>query len=158
MIFPYRSSLLGNRFLIEGPRGTVLHTGDVRAEHWLLKSLARNPFLQPYIPDTEEDLRVLIARNSQTASLTKTLNVIYLDTACMLREILVPTKVIILIPSDWSVYECEQENAVKGLVELIALFDKDTYFFINSWTWGYEDVLKGIARAFQCQVGKHSLL
>ncbi|KIK34668.1 hypothetical protein CY34DRAFT_622927 [Suillus luteus UH-Slu-Lm8-n1] len=123
-------------FLIEGPRGTVLHTGDVRAEHWLLKSLARNPFLQPYIPDTEEDLRVLIARNSQTASLTKTLNVIYLDTACMLRGIVVPTK----------------ENAVKGLIELIALFDKDTYFFINSWTWGYEDILKGIARAFQCQV------
>jgi hypothetical protein len=92
---PYRSSLL-NRFLIEGPRGTVLHTGDVRAEYWLLQSLARNPFLQPYIPDTEEDLRVLIARNNQTASLTKTLNVIYLDTACMLRGTVVPTKVIIL--------------------------------------------------------------
>jgi hypothetical protein len=56
------------------------------------------------------------------------------------------------------VYECEQENAVKGLVELIALFEKDTYFFINSWTWGYEDVLKGIARAFQCQVGKRAFL
>ncbi|KAG1818539.1 uncharacterized protein BJ212DRAFT_1479545 [Suillus subaureus] len=105
-------------FLIEGPRGTILHTGDVRAEHWLLKSLARNPFLQPYIPDTEEDLRVLIARGGQPAS-----------NCC-------PTK----------------ENAVKGLVELIALFDKDTYFFVNSWTWGYEDVLKGIARAFQCKI------
>lgn len=123
-------------FLIEGLRGTILHTGDVRAEHWLLKSLTRNPFLQPYIPDTEENLRVLIARGSPTASLTKTLNVIYLDTACMLRGTVVPTK----------------ENAVNGLVELIALFDKDTYFFINSWTWGYEDVLKGIARAFQCQI------
>lgn len=123
-------------FLIEGPRGTILHTGDVRAEHWLLKSLTRNPFLQPYIPDTEEDLRVLIARGGQTASLTKTLHAIYLDTACMLKGTVVPTK----------------ENAVKGLVELIALFDKDTYFFINSWTWGYEDVLKGIARAFQCQI------
>ncbi|KAG1727799.1 beta-lactamase-like protein [Suillus lakei] len=123
-------------FLIEGPRGTILHTGDVRAEHWLLKSLTRNPFLQPYIPDTEEDIRVLIARGGQTASLTKTLNAIYLDTACMLRGTVVPTK----------------ENAVKGLVELIALFDKDTFFFINSWTWGYEDILKGIARAFQCQI------
>ncbi|KAG2147457.1 beta-lactamase-like protein [Suillus bovinus] len=123
-------------FLIEGPRGTILHTGDVRAEHWLLESLTRNPFLQPYIPDTEEDLRVLVARGGQTTSLTKTLNAIYLDTACMLRGTVVPTK----------------ENAVKGLVELIALFDKDTYFFVNSWTWGYEDVLKGIARAFQCQI------
>ncbi|KAG1780545.1 beta-lactamase-like protein [Suillus placidus] len=123
-------------FLIEGPRGTILHTGDVRAEYWLLKSLTRNPFLQPYIPDTEEDLRVLIARGGQTESLTKTLNAIYLDTACMLKGTVIPTK----------------ENAVKGLVELIALFDKDTYFFVNSWTWGYEDVLKGIARAFQCQI------
>ncbi|KAG1742254.1 beta-lactamase-like protein [Suillus paluster] len=114
-------------FLIEGPRGTVLHTGDVRAEPWLLTSLSRNPFLQPYIPDTEENLR---------ASLTKTLNAIYLDTACLLRGTVVPTK----------------ENAVKGLIDLIALFDSDTYFFINSWTWGYEDILKGIARAFQCQI------
>jgi hypothetical protein len=89
-----RSSLL-DRFLIEGPRGTILHTGDVRAEHWLLKSLTRNPFLQSYIPDTEEDFRVLIARGGQTASLTKTLNAIYLDTACMLRGTVVPTKVII---------------------------------------------------------------
>ncbi|KAG2144200.1 beta-lactamase-like protein, partial [Suillus clintonianus] len=123
-------------FLIEGPRGTILHTGDVRAEPWLLASLSRNPFLQPYIPDSEEDLHVLVARGGQTANLTKTLNAIYLDTACMLRGTVVPTK----------------ENAVKGLVELIALFDKDTYFFVNSWTWGYEDVLKGIARAFQCQI------
>jgi hypothetical protein len=69
-------------------------------------------------------------------------------------ELLSPQRRLFQIPSDWSAYECEQENAVKGLVELIALFDKDTYFFINSWTWGYKDVLKGIARAFQCQVGK----
>jgi hypothetical protein len=94
MFSPYRSSLL-NRFLIEGPRGTILHTGDVRAEHWLLQSLTRNRFLQPYISDTEEDLRVLIARGGQTASLTKTLNAIHLDIACMLRGTIVPTKVII---------------------------------------------------------------
>lgn len=92
---PCRSSLPLDRFLVEGPRGTILHTGDVRAEHWLLKSLTRNPFLQSYIPDMEEDLHVLIARGGQTASLTKTLNAIYLDTACMLRGTVVPTKVTI---------------------------------------------------------------
>ncbi|OJA18082.1 hypothetical protein AZE42_09062 [Rhizopogon vesiculosus] len=123
-------------FLIEGPRGTVLHTGDLRAEPWFLTSLTRNPFLQPYIPDGEEDLRVVIARGDRQGSLTKTLNAIYLDTACLLRGSMVPTK----------------DNAVKGLVELIALFDTDTYFFVNAWTWGYEDVLKGIARAFQCKL------
>ncbi|KAH7905734.1 hypothetical protein BJ138DRAFT_1164185, partial [Hygrophoropsis aurantiaca] len=42
-----------------------------------------------------------------------------------------------------------KESAVLGLIELIALFPSTTYFFINSWTWGYEDILKGIARAFE---------
>src|ERR1700678_4267877 len=31
-------------------------------------------------------------------------------------------------------------------------FPHSVYFFINSWTWGYEDILKGIAREFQSQV------
>lgn len=147
-----------NRFLVEGPRGTILHTGDLRAEPWFLTSLSRNPVLQPYIPDTEENLRVLIARGDLQGSLTKTLNAIYLDTACLLRASVVPTKVMILnvIRTNYSRCEC-QESAVKGLVELIALFDSDTYFFLNTWTWGYEDVLKGITRAFQCQVGERLL-
>ena len=142
-----------HRFLIEGSRGTVLHTGDLRAEPWFLASLTRNPFLQPYIPDTEEDLRVLVARGDQPGSLTKTLKAIYLDTACLLRGTVVPTKVMVLNIVRTIIDECEwQDNAVKGLVELIALFDDDTYFFVNAWTWGYEDLLKGIARAFQCKV------
>jgi len=66
-----------NRFLIEGPRGAVLHTGDLRAESWFLTSLTRNPFLQPYITDGEEDLCVVIARGDRQGSLTKTLNAIY---------------------------------------------------------------------------------
>ncbi len=46
----------------------------------------------------------------------------------------------------------DQEQATTGLVELIKRYPPDTLFFINSWTWGYEDILKAIARAFQCQV------
>ena len=45
-----------------------------------------------------------------------------------------------------------QEQSTAGLVELIKLFPDDMHFFINAWTWGYEDILKSIARAFQCQV------
>jgi DNA cross-link repair 1C protein len=33
------------------------------------------------------------------------------------------------------------------------LYPNDVYFFINSWTWGYEDVLKAVARAFNSKVG-----
>ncbi|KAI6027337.1 beta-lactamase-like protein [Pisolithus microcarpus] len=127
-------------FLIEGPRGSVLHTGDMRAEPWFLSSLARNPFLQRYLADSAKNLNVLVARNEvihmEATGLVKTLEAIYLDTAGLLSITMVPTK------------EC----AVQGLVELIAMFPTTTYFFINSWTWGYEDILKGIALAFHCKI------
>ncbi|KAF9234158.1 hypothetical protein BU15DRAFT_79341 [Melanogaster broomeanus] len=137
------------RFLIEGPRGSVLHTGDLRAEPWFLASITRNPFLQPYLADSADDLRVFVARregtHAEAAGLIRTLDAIYLDTACLLSPVVVPGK----------------EYAVQGLVELIALFSSNTYFFINSWTWGYEDALKGIARAFHCKIHfdryKHSI-
>ncbi|KIJ08475.1 hypothetical protein PAXINDRAFT_102543 [Paxillus involutus ATCC 200175] len=136
-------------FLIEGPRGSVLHTGDLRAEPWFLSSMTRNPFLQPYLADSAEDLRVFVARregtHAEAAGLVRTLEAMYLDTACLLSPVVVPSK----------------GHAVQGLVELIALFPSSTYFFINSWTWGYEDVLKGIARAFHCKIHfdryKHSI-
>lgn len=34
----------------------------------------------------------------------------------------------------------------------MASFPSTTYFFINTWTWGYEDVLKAISHAFHCKV------
>ncbi|KAI6128763.1 beta-lactamase-like protein, partial [Pisolithus croceorrhizus] len=130
-------------FLIEGPRGSVLHTGDMRAEPWFLSSLSRNPFLQRYLADSAENLNVLVARNEvihmEATGLVKTLEAIYLDTASLLSITMVPTK---------ASYEC----AVQGLIELIAMFPTTTFFFINSWTWGYEDILKGIALAFHCKI------
>ncbi len=41
-------------FLVEGPRGAVLHTGDVRAEDWWVLALARNPRVRRYV-NTDED-------------------------------------------------------------------------------------------------------
>ncbi|KAH7882956.1 beta-lactamase-like protein, partial [Phlebopus sp. FC_14] len=127
-------------FLIEGPRGSILHTGDVRAEAWFLSSLLRSPFLQPYLADSADDLRIFVARQEgmhpEDVALVRTLEVIYLDTASLFSTVVIPSK----------------EHAVQGLVELIALFPSNTYFFLNSWTWGYEDILKGVARAFHCKV------
>ena len=111
-------------FLIEGTRGAVLHTGDFRAEPWFLDSITRNPFLQRYL---------YAGRNGR---INKPLEAIYLDTACVLSTVNVPTKA----------------SATKGLVEMLELFPENVYFFINSWTWGYEDVLKAIAMAFQTEV------
>lgn len=45
-----------------------------------------------------------------------------------------------------------QDNATSGLVSLMRLYAPSTRFFINAWTWGYEDVYKGIAKAFCTKV------
>jgi DNA cross-link repair 1C protein len=70
-------------FLIEGSKGAVLYTGDFRAEPWFLESLTRNPFLQH-----------CLAPNEVSGGILRTLEAIYLDTACMLSNTKLPTKVI----------------------------------------------------------------
>ncbi|KAF8739523.1 hypothetical protein AX14_009297 [Amanita brunnescens Koide BX004] len=114
-------------YLIEGDNGAILHTGDFRAEQWFLDNLARNPFLQPYLAPLSPNNKSFVNR---------TLDAIYLDTACAFSTLIIPSK----------------EQATTGLVELIKLYPSDTLFFINSWTWGYEDILKSISRAFQCLI------
>ncbi|KAF8075305.1 beta-lactamase-like protein [Lyophyllum atratum] len=114
-------------FLIEGSEGAILHTGDFRAEPWFLECLTRNPFLQPYLaPQT----------GSKTGNIGKTLEAIYLDTANVFSTLSVPTK----------------ERATAGLTELMRLFPDTVYFFLNTWTWGYEDILKAISREFSCPI------
>ncbi|KAL0946208.1 hypothetical protein HGRIS_012467 [Hohenbuehelia grisea] len=118
-------------FLLEGSKGAVLHTGDFRAEPWFLEALMRDPILQPYIA-----IPGVPRQHSKASKVVKTLEAIYLDTACLLSPNDVPTK----------------QQATSGLIELLQIYPPSTCFFINSWTWGYEDILKDIARAFDCQI------
>lgn len=108
-------------FLIEGSKGAVLHTGDFRAEPWFLDSLKREPYLQPYL------------YTEKSGPVNKVLDTIFLDTACAISTLDLPTK----------------DSAITGLIDLMKLFPETAYFYINSWTWGYEDVLKAIAQTFQ---------
>ncbi|TFK50772.1 hypothetical protein OE88DRAFT_1659830 [Heliocybe sulcata] len=142
-------------FLIEGPKGNILHTGDLRAESWFIESLIRNPFIQRYVDPglprafskgfkfadyipvhhaTQESLASIECRLA--CRTRRILDAIYLDTASVFSISLVPDK----------------QAAVTGIIDLIALYPPTTPFFINSWTWGYEDILKGIAAAFNCQI------
>ena len=41
-----------------------------------------------------------------------------------------------------------QKAATDGLVDLMDRFPPTTYFFINAWTWGYEDILTATAAHF----------
>ncbi|KAK1226982.1 hypothetical protein PQX77_010050 [Marasmius sp. AFHP31] len=111
-------------YLIEGRQGTILHTGDFRAEPWFLETIKRNPFLQPYLACDEGP--------SQGNGVVKTLEAIYLDTACVMQ--------------------LHEDSATDGLIKLMNLYPLTTLFFINAWTPGYEDILKAIARAFGSKI------
>lgn len=133
------------RFLIEGSRGAVLHTGDFRGEPWFLDSLTRNPFLHKYISPE--------GGVSFTDGVSRTLEAIYLDTASVLSTCRPPTKVSHVERHRQYVDHCTfQKSATSGLVGLMKLFPDSVYFFLNCWTWGYEDVLKDVATAFQSKV------
>ncbi|EIN13048.1 hypothetical protein PUNSTDRAFT_141568 [Punctularia strigosozonata HHB-11173 SS5] len=126
-------------FLVEGSKGAVLHTGDFRAEPYFLEGLKRNPFLLRYIVPQS------ITTPDGHGGVRKTLDAVYLDTACLFSNLNVPPK----------------DVATFGLVELVQLFPPETLFFLNTWTWGYEDILKGIAHAFDSKIHvdryKHSV-
>lgn len=121
-----------SRYLVEGPEGAVLHTGDVRAEPVMLEQLARNPLIQKYIPDPFSRYTAPTKEDSPL----KTLEAIYIDTVALILD----TEML------------GKEEASNNLVELMELFPDTTKFFINAWTWGYEDFLKAVARKFNSKV------
>ncbi|KAB5587824.1 DNA repair metallo-beta-lactamase [Ceratobasidium theobromae] len=124
--FPARRHLttaVGYRFLIEGRRGAILHTGDIRAEPAMVARLTKSQHVGPYIIDS----------NGRQG---KQLEALYLDTASMIGTRIVPSKA----------------EAVEGLLRLINMYPQHTMFYINAWTWGYEDILIGIAHHFNTKV------
>jgi hypothetical protein len=88
------------RFLVEGNKGAVLHTGDFRAEPCFLDSISRNPFLQRYL--VQPAIKSEHPIGAQSAA---TLEAIYLDTASLLSKLDAPSKVrnhftrLVVIPS-----------------------------------------------------------
>ncbi|KAL6308244.1 hypothetical protein BKA93DRAFT_868915 [Sparassis latifolia] len=128
-------------YLVEGAKGAVLHTGDFRAEPWFLESLSKNPYIQQYIAASPSSLPLRPYENGKLneyghLGVVKTLEAIYLDTACLLGTLNIPTK----------------DEATSGLVSLMSIFPPTTLFFINAWTWGYEDIFKAVARTFRSKI------
>ncbi|KAL5482499.1 hypothetical protein ACEPAI_9093 [Sanghuangporus weigelae] len=118
-------------FLIQGSKGDILHTGDFRAEPIFIGCIMKNPFLKRYI-----DRSTSKTEGIENKELPKTLEAIYLDTASMLNTDNIPSKT----------------DAVNDLIELMKAYPTHMRFFINAWTWGYEDILKGISRTFQSKI------
>lgn len=53
----------------------------------------------------------------------------------------------------WSGFQ--QDEAAAQLASLMALYPSTTRFFLNLWTWGYEEIYKAIARKFGTKVWLH---
>ncbi|KAK4052822.1 hypothetical protein OIV83_002109 [Microbotryomycetes sp. JL201] len=117
-------------YLIEGQVNgvdkAVLVTGDIRAEDWWTTALRHNPAVAKYVHWP----------NRGMGSVQKPrLDCVYIDTSSILDEELVP-----------------KADAVTEVCKYISEYPPTTRFFINAWTWGYEELLKGIRSAFNERV------
>lgn len=110
-------------FLIESPSTAILYTGDVRSEPFLINNLARNPILSPYV-----SLHGLPPKLA--------LDEIYLDTSAASVRARTMSK----------------REGVEAALKLFDMFPPDTRFFLNTWTWGWEELLRGVARKYNCMI------
>ncbi|WAQ83382.1 hypothetical protein PtA15_3A752 [Puccinia triticina] len=143
-------------FLIQMSNRNVLYTGDIRAEPWWVESLTKEPQLAPFVVSPQginqrlirpppglnhQDERSpkMISHQPPSDSKAKPslpftqLDNIYLDTSSLLTKFDVLTK----------------EDAIKITIEMMSTYPDDTRFFINSWTWGYEELLQRIITHFK---------
>ncbi|KAA1078929.1 hypothetical protein PGTUg99_004313 [Puccinia graminis f. sp. tritici] len=136
-------------FLIQMWNRNVLYTGDIRAEPWWVESLTKEPQLAPFVvppqginhrlvkpPQDKHSPKTIPSSEEETTRPFLQLNNIYLDTSSLLTKLDVLTK----------------EEAIKLTIEMMSAYPKDTNFFINSWTWGYEELLQRIAVHFKTSI------
>lgn len=119
-------------FLITSDKKAVLHTGDVRADTRFIDSLKRNPILQEFLAPAS----VYQKAKSLVGGGRRVLDRIYLDTAAILGTGDMPDK----------------EPVLQELVKIMGLYPEDTTFFLNTWCFGWEDVIKEVARYFNEKV------
>lgn len=100
-------------FLIEGNGKAILYTGDIRAEPWWVNALVREPAIVPY------------------ASRLERLDCIYLDTT-----------VASAFTAEKEVYRefPTQASGIEELLRKVGKYPKDIVFFVEAWTFGYENV------------------
>ncbi|KAI6900006.1 hypothetical protein KC318_g8075 [Hortaea werneckii] len=113
-------------FLIEDDEKAVIYTGDIRSEPWLIDTWCRHPLLIPYVC-------------SGKRKPLKRLDCIYLDTTFAQKA---------------DPYR-EFPSKAEGLAELlmaVSRYPKDTLFYFDSWTFGYEDVWQTLAAALNSQI------
>ena len=110
-------------FLLESRDGAALYTGDVRAEPWWVHTIARNPFLLPYINGAN----------------TKRLESVYLDTTFATTS------------APFCKFPSKADGLAELLKKLLE-YPSQTQFYFHAWTFGYEDVIRLLAHTLQSPV------
>lgn len=116
------------RFLIESVAPSapvaVLVTADVRSEPRHITFLSHHPSLAPYV--------IQAGRANPLRRLSR----VYLDTSSVLST-------AELLP---------KQEAIGHFLRLARRYPPATRFFLNAWTWGYEDLLKAVYDRFGAKV------
>ncbi|GIZ42986.1 hypothetical protein CKM354_000623200 [Cercospora kikuchii] len=113
-------------FLIEGDGKAILYTGDIRAEIWWVNSIIRNPVMVPY------------ARHGSVMP-QKRLDTVYLDTTFASK-------------SDRYRHFQSKAEGISELLQKVAQYPPDTEFYIDAWTFGYEDVWQALSVFLRSQI------
>lgn len=113
-------------FLIEGEGKAILYTGDVRSEFWWVEHLSRHPLMLAYT-------------SSGTRKPLKRLDCVYLDTTFATKDN--PYK---HFPS--------KAQGISELLHQVMEFPKNTLYYFDTWTFGYEDVWMALCSFLECQV------
>lgn len=131
-------------FLIEGERGPVLHTGDMRAEKYFMEALVAQSQLcrlsLQYL-DLPLQSREIRHRSSDSDSqhqaflTTPRLQNIYLDTERIVDEKDPLTK----------------SQAILDVLQLLRLFPISSRVHVACWTFGYEEFLLSLSKAYPKQ-------
>ncbi|CAK1356677.1 unnamed protein product [Cercospora beticola] len=113
-------------FLIEGDGKAILYTGDIRAEVWWVNSITRNPVMVPY------------ARHGSVMP-QKRLDTVYLDTTFASK-------------SDRYRHFPSKAEGISELLQKVAQYPPDTEFYIDAWTFGYEEVWQALSLFLRSQI------
>ncbi|PWN36151.1 uncharacterized protein FA14DRAFT_190064 [Meira miltonrushii] len=137
-------------FLIEGPRGAVLHTGDLRAEQNFVQDLIAKTHLgrlsivpSPFMSSPTWPMNVIspsiqsqgIAKSPSDCGSDSKLESVYLDTERIMD----------------SQEPLPRSKAINDVLELIKLYPTSTSFHIDLWTSGYEQFCVGLYKAFAAE-------
>lgn len=113
-------------FLIEDESHAILYTGDIRSEAWWVDALVRNPILLPYVASIDQ-------------LPLKRLDNIYLDTTFASK-------------SDRYKQFASKASGVMELLRQVSKYPPATLFYLDAWTFGYEEVWQALSTFLKSQI------